>query len=243
MRRPPIRLRLALAFAGVMAVVLAATGLFLYLHLRSDLDRTINRGLRSRAADVTALVQQADTGLRDAGATRARGAVDVAQILRSDGRIFDASPGLGRTPAPHGVAARRRAAGRRLGRPGRGARRDDAAAGRADPRPGARSRRRRGRLAGRSRPGAGQPGRAPARRRCRRAAAGVAGRLRPGLGRAAPGGVHAPPGRLDLVGAPARAPAARPHPRRAASPRADPQRHAGPPRGGHGAPARVHRRG
>ncbi|MGZ4271142.1 MAG: HAMP domain-containing sensor histidine kinase [Solirubrobacteraceae bacterium] len=97
MRRPPIRLRLALAFAGVMAVVLAATGLFLYLHLRSDIDRTINRGLRSRAADVTALVQQADTGLRDAGATRARGAGDVAQILRSDGRIFDASPGLGRS--------------------------------------------------------------------------------------------------------------------------------------------------
>jgi two-component system OmpR family sensor kinase len=96
-RRPPIRLRLALAFAGVMAVVLAATGLFLYLHLRSDLDRTINRGLRSRAADVTALVQQADTGLRDAGATRAHGAGDVAQILRSDGRIFDASPGLGRS--------------------------------------------------------------------------------------------------------------------------------------------------
>jgi two-component system, OmpR family, sensor kinase len=96
-RQPPIRLRLALAFAGVMAVVLAATGLFLYLHLRSDLDRTINRGLRSRAAGVTALVRQADTGLRDAGAAHARGAGDVAQILRSDGRVFDASPGLGRS--------------------------------------------------------------------------------------------------------------------------------------------------
>jgi signal transduction histidine kinase len=95
MRRPPIRVRLALAFAGVMAVVLTATGLFLYLHLRSDLDRTINRGLRSRAADVSALVQQADSGLRDGGATHARGARDVAQILRLDGRVFDASPGLG----------------------------------------------------------------------------------------------------------------------------------------------------
>jgi two-component system, OmpR family, sensor kinase len=110
MRRPPIRVRLALAFAGVMAVVLAATGLFLYLHLRSDLDRTIDRGLRSRAADVGALVQQADTGLRDAGVTHARGAGDVAQILRADGRIFDASPGLGRsrllTPAQLGAAQR-----------------------------------------------------------------------------------------------------------------------------------------
>jgi heavy metal sensor kinase len=102
--------RLALAFAGVMAVVLAATGLFLSLHLRSDLDRTIDRGLRSRAADVSALVQQADTGLRDAGATRARSAGDVAQILRPDGRIFDASPGLGGsrllTPRQLGAAHR-----------------------------------------------------------------------------------------------------------------------------------------
>jgi signal transduction histidine kinase len=97
-RRPPIRLRLAIAFAGVMAIVLAATGLFLYLHLRSDLDRTIDRGLRSRTADVGALVQQADSGLRDAGATPSGGAGDVAQILRADGRIFDATPGLGRSP-------------------------------------------------------------------------------------------------------------------------------------------------
>jgi heavy metal sensor kinase len=100
--------RLALAFAGVMAIVLAATGLFLYLHLRSDLDRTIDRGLRARAADVSALVQQADTGLRDAGATRARGAGDAAQILRPDGRVFDATPGLGRSrllaPAQLGAA-------------------------------------------------------------------------------------------------------------------------------------------
>ena len=113
MRRPPIRVRLAVAFAGVMTIVLAATGLFLYLHLRSDLDRTIDRGLRSRAADVTALVRQADTGLRDAGATRARGAgADVAQILRADGRIFDATPGLGRSgllTADQLAAARRHA--------------------------------------------------------------------------------------------------------------------------------------
>jgi two-component system OmpR family sensor kinase len=110
-RPPPIRLRLALAFAGVMAIVLAATGLFLYLHLRSDLDRTIDRGLRSRAADVSALVRQADTGLRDAGATRAPGpGADVAQILRVDGRIFDATPGLSRSRllTPDQLASARR---------------------------------------------------------------------------------------------------------------------------------------
>jgi signal transduction histidine kinase len=91
--------RLALTFAAVMAIVLAATGLFLYLHMRSDLDHTLDRGLRSRAADVGALVQQADTGLRDA-ATSPTGshAADVAQILQADGRVFDATPGLSRRP-------------------------------------------------------------------------------------------------------------------------------------------------
>src|SRR4051812_29694254 len=69
LNRLPIRLRLTLAFAGVMAVVLTATGLFLYVQLRADLDHTINQGLRSRAGDISALVQQADTELRDAATT------------------------------------------------------------------------------------------------------------------------------------------------------------------------------
>jgi len=48
-----------------MAVVLAAGGFLLYHHLATSLDRTISQGLRARAADISALVQQADTGLRD----------------------------------------------------------------------------------------------------------------------------------------------------------------------------------
>jgi two-component system, OmpR family, sensor kinase len=97
-RRPPIRLRLALGFSGVMAAVLAATGLFLYLHLRADLDRSLDRGLRSRAGDVGALVQEADAGLRDAAGTRGRASPDFAQILTAGGRVFDATPGLSREP-------------------------------------------------------------------------------------------------------------------------------------------------
>jgi two-component system, OmpR family, sensor kinase len=90
-------LRLALAFGGVMAIVLTATGLFLYLHLRSDLDHALDQGLRSRAGDVSALVREADTGLRDAAATRAGGpGAAVAQILQASGRVFDASPGVSR---------------------------------------------------------------------------------------------------------------------------------------------------
>ena len=97
MNRLPIRVRLTLAFAGVMAVVLTATGLFLYVQLRADLDHTINQGLRSRAGDISALVQQADTGLRDAATAPSGGpAADFAQIIDARGRVFDATPGLRR---------------------------------------------------------------------------------------------------------------------------------------------------
>lgn len=82
-----------------MALVLAATGMFLYVRLRSDLDHTLDRGLVSRAGDVSALVAQSDTGLRDAAHGRAGGAgAGFAQILSPSGRVFDATPGLEHRP-------------------------------------------------------------------------------------------------------------------------------------------------
>jgi two-component system OmpR family sensor kinase len=97
MRRLPIRLKLTLAFALVMAAVLAATGLFLYLRLRSDLDATVDQGLRSRAGDVIALVKQADTGLAQSGssplAARSGG---FAQIVDDRGKVVDATPQIGK---------------------------------------------------------------------------------------------------------------------------------------------------
>jgi two-component system OmpR family sensor kinase len=79
-----------------MAVVLAATGLFLSLRFRTELDRTLNQGLRSRAVDVGALVQQSDTGLRDSTGHRlSEPGADFAQILDvRTGAVFDASPGF-----------------------------------------------------------------------------------------------------------------------------------------------------
>jgi two-component system OmpR family sensor kinase len=56
--RLPGRVRLALALAGVVAVVLGATGVFVYLRLGSELDATIEQSLRTRAADLTTLVEQ-----------------------------------------------------------------------------------------------------------------------------------------------------------------------------------------
>jgi signal transduction histidine kinase len=91
--RLPIRIRLTLAFAVAMAVVLAATGLFLYLRLGAGMSRTIDQGLRARAADVAALAQQADAGLRQSQVVRGPDN-GFAQILRPNGTVVDATPGL-----------------------------------------------------------------------------------------------------------------------------------------------------
>jgi heavy metal sensor kinase len=105
MARLPIRIRLTLAFALVMALVLAATGAFLYLRVASGLDRTIEQGLRTRAADITALVRQSDTGLRQ-GRT---GGVDsgLAQVIDARGQIVDATPGVARRLVPTAAQLRR----------------------------------------------------------------------------------------------------------------------------------------
>lgn len=82
-----------------MAVVLGATGLFVYLRLESGLDRTLNAGLRSRADDVAALVGQADNGLSQGRPTAlaARGE-SFAQVLSSRGAVLDGTPQVGRVP-------------------------------------------------------------------------------------------------------------------------------------------------
>jgi signal transduction histidine kinase len=106
MSRVPIRLRLTLAFALVMAAVLAATGLFVYLRLASGLDRTIEQDLHSRAADVVALAEQSDTGLREGRA--ARPSTGFAEILGVRGEVVDSTPGLASRPLL-GLAELRRA--------------------------------------------------------------------------------------------------------------------------------------
>jgi heavy metal sensor kinase len=100
MRRLPIRAKLSIAFVIVMTFVLGATGLFLYVRFGSGLDDTVNQGLRTRAADVKALVQQADTGLSQAARDPLSDRGErVAQILDHTGKIVDAAPGLSQRPA------------------------------------------------------------------------------------------------------------------------------------------------
>lgn len=92
----PIRLRVSFAFAVVLAVVLLGTGLFLDLRFAAEMNRAIDRSLRSRAGDVIALVRQADSGLRTAGRSGLNtDAAGFAQVLRLDGSIFDSSPQTG----------------------------------------------------------------------------------------------------------------------------------------------------
>jgi signal transduction histidine kinase len=84
--RLPIRLRVTLAFAVAMAIVLAATGVFLYLRLGSALDRTIDQSLQARSSDVGALVRQGQS----VGETQE----GITQVLDPGGAVVTASPGL-----------------------------------------------------------------------------------------------------------------------------------------------------
>jgi signal transduction histidine kinase len=111
--RLPVRWRLTLAFAGVMAVLLTATGLFVHQHLQSTLDSAVTASLHTQAADVTALAQQADTGLADAK----RGAAapqrpQLAQVVDARGHVVDATAGLTGAPLldPAALARARTAA-------------------------------------------------------------------------------------------------------------------------------------
>jgi two-component system, OmpR family, sensor kinase len=75
MNRLPIRLRLSLAFAAAMAVVLGAVGAFVYFQLRRSLDEQLEAGLRAQAEAARAgtLVQKEES---------------VAQVLGADGRVL-----------------------------------------------------------------------------------------------------------------------------------------------------------
>jgi signal transduction histidine kinase len=95
----PVRWRLTAAFACVMAILLTGAGLFVRQHLETTLDSAVQTSLRSHAADVAALAQQADTGLADAklsgvGTQRPQ----LAQIVDARGSVIDSTAGLPRRP-------------------------------------------------------------------------------------------------------------------------------------------------
>jgi heavy metal sensor kinase len=111
-RSLPIRIRLALAFAAVMAVVLAATGLFVYERTSTELNLQIDRELEARLAGVDAIIRDDGDDLGDPvqdplDRVDAQGAV---QVLLDD-RVVDATSDDLRTeplvgPAELGALAR-----------------------------------------------------------------------------------------------------------------------------------------
>lgn len=93
MTRLPVRWRLTLAFAVTMAIVLSALGAVVYLRFAADLRESLDRGLRVRAAEVTALVERSPDGLR-----RVESGIEddesVAQVLRPGGAVVASTPGI-----------------------------------------------------------------------------------------------------------------------------------------------------
>jgi signal transduction histidine kinase len=76
----------------MMAVVLGATGLFVYLRLGHELDDSAEEALRSRADEVAALSREPGSGLRQPRARRLSEQEDsFAQLLDTAGRVVDTS--------------------------------------------------------------------------------------------------------------------------------------------------------
>jgi two-component system, OmpR family, sensor kinase len=97
--RIPIRLRVTLVFAAVMAVVFVAVGLFLYLRLGSQLDESIDNGLRTRGGEISALVQASGSALEGSGDVRLIEAEEsFAQVLSVSGEVLDSTPQLEGSP-------------------------------------------------------------------------------------------------------------------------------------------------
>jgi two-component system, OmpR family, sensor kinase len=110
MSRVPVRWRLTLAFAAVMAIVLVATGAFVHQRQRSNLDDATQTALQARADDVAALAQQSDRSLRDARPGAGRRRPQLAQLVDSSGSVLARTPGLTSRPllgASELAAARR----------------------------------------------------------------------------------------------------------------------------------------
>jgi hypothetical protein len=80
--RLPIRARLTVAFAGVIAIVLAAAGVFLYAQFQRDLDAQIDEALNLEARDIAALVHSAGP------AAVVSSDEERAQVYAGDGRLL-----------------------------------------------------------------------------------------------------------------------------------------------------------
>ena len=243
MRRIPIRVRVTLVFAAVMAVVLVAVGLFLYLRLDAQLTESLETSLRSRATEVAALTREAGGRLSNADANPLiEQDESFAEIVTADGEVLDSTPQLGGALVLDPEQLTRAAGGATFFTPrGPGDRGRRPRAGGADRARRPAGDRGGGLLARRSRRGGERAGAAAVDRWPDRVAARLAGRI---LGRrlgAAAGRRDAPASRGDLRARAGGAPPGAGGPRRAVAPRRDPERDARAARAGARARASLRR--
>ena len=86
-----LRARVTLAFTAVLAVVLAGSGTFIAVRSAHELQRTQDRGLRERAAQLGAAVARDGVGRRLAHATGIEADEDVTQVVGAEGSVRAAS--------------------------------------------------------------------------------------------------------------------------------------------------------
>jgi two-component system, OmpR family, sensor kinase len=110
-RRLPIRLRLTVAFAGVLTSVLAVGGLVLFTQFRGDFDKVIDENLSTRAADAAALVA---TGRPHAALASSR--EKLAQVYDAHGALVASTPAVADARLLTPAQARRAGRGLRLRR-------------------------------------------------------------------------------------------------------------------------------
>jgi len=92
-----------------MAVVLCATGLFLYLRLESELNQSINSDLESRAHQLVGEVRVEESGLGEAARSLLmRRPEEFAQVLTRSGEKFDPRQRTGRPALPRADVRRAR---------------------------------------------------------------------------------------------------------------------------------------
>jgi two-component system, OmpR family, sensor kinase len=91
--RAPLRIKVAIAYTGVMAVLLVAASVTLSLLSAANLDKAIDDGLEARAGDAAAIVREG----AEAGRLNRSGEA-LAQVLSPTGEVLDTTPLAGGTP-------------------------------------------------------------------------------------------------------------------------------------------------
>jgi two-component system, OmpR family, sensor kinase len=85
------RIRLMAGFAGALTLLLLGVGVFLYARFSSELDRTMNRDLAVRSAQLSGLVIRSPVSELPQPTSSWEPEESIAQVIRPDGRVVAAS--------------------------------------------------------------------------------------------------------------------------------------------------------